>query len=86
MPQQTSREQGHATTHESLQVYIEIYTLLSAYLLDMSLRLLLQYIEHLQAFFLWACLAPSRGIQRDVSTSTMSCAGKILPAKYFWPY
>ena len=46
MPQQTSREQGHATTHESPQVYIEIYTLLSAYLLDMYLRLLLRYIEH----------------------------------------
>ena len=66
MPQQTSREQGHATTHESLQVYNEIYTLLSAYLLDMHLRLLLRCIEYLQAFFLWAYLAPSRGAQRDV--------------------
>ena len=75
MPQQTSMEQGHATTHESLQVYIEIYTLLSAHLLDMYLRLLLQYIEHLQAFFVWAYLAPSRGAQRGVSTCSMSCAG-----------
>ena len=86
MPQQTSREQGHATTHESPQIYIRICTLLAAYLLDMYLRLLLRYIEHSQALFLWAYLAPSRGTQRDVSTCTMSCAGKILPARYFWPH